>query len=159
MAVNSHRHFHIYPCFMLQHQPPHLIVQEENHTSDLTSFSYLIYPVVWLTAGAPLLILQPASSTPRGSQLTHVRKCTVVTIFRGVKKKENTPPPSRKTRVLCTPWLRPGGGIMEADDRQVTVFTVQPSFQHRHSTNRVSRSVTIVGERAVTPHHVVRRRW
>ena len=33
----------------------------------------------------------------------------------------------------------PGAGIMEADDRQVTtVFTVQPSFHHRHSTNRVS---------------------
>ena len=29
-------------------------------------------------------------------------------------------------------------GIMEADNRQVTiVFTVQPSFHHRHSTNRV----------------------
>ena len=42
-----------------------------------------------------------------------------------------------------------------------TVFTVQPSFHHRHSTNRASRSVTntIVGERAVTPHLVVRRRW
>ena len=33
----------------------------------------------------------------------------------------------------------PGAGIMEADDRQVTtVFTVQPPFHHRHSTNRVS---------------------
>ena len=33
----------------------------------------------------------------------------------------------------------PGAGIMEADDRRVTtVFTVQPSFHHRHSTNRVS---------------------
>ena len=33
----------------------------------------------------------------------------------------------------------PGAGIMEADDRQVTtVFTVQPSFHHRHSTNPVS---------------------
>ena len=31
-----------------------------------------------------------------------------------------------------------GAGIMEADDRQVTVFTVQPSLRHRHSTNRVS---------------------
>ena len=32
---------------------------------------------------------------------------------------------------------------MEADDRQITtVFTVQPSFHHRHSTNRVSGSVT-----------------
>ena len=32
-----------------------------------------------------------------------------------------------------------GAGIMEADDRQViTVLAVQPSFQHRHSTNRVS---------------------
>ena len=34
---------------------------------------------------------------------------------------------------------QPGPGIMESDDRQVTtVFTVQPSFHHRHSTNRVS---------------------
>ena len=54
----------------------------------------------------------------------------------------------------------PGAGIMEADDRQVTtVFTVQPSFHRRHSTKRASWSVTIVGERAVTPHLVVRRRW
>ena len=49
---------------------------------------------------------------------------------------------------------------MEADDRQVTtVFTVQPSVHYRHSTNPISWSVTIVGERAVTPHLVVRRRW
>ena len=35
--------------------------------------------------------------------------------------------------------LGPGAGIMEADDCQVmTVFTVQPSFHHQHSTNRVS---------------------
>ena len=36
--------------------------------------------------------------------------------------------------------LTPGAGITEADadDRQVTtVFTVQPSFHHRHPTNRV----------------------
>ena len=47
----------------------------------------------------------------------------------------------------------PGAGIMEADDRQVTtVITVQPSFHHRHSTNWVSWSFSIVGERAVTPH-------
>ena len=38
--------------------------------------SYLIYPVVWLTVGAPLLILQPASSTPLGSQLSVVR-CSI----------------------------------------------------------------------------------
>ena len=45
-----------------------------------------------------------------------------------------------------------GAGIIEADDRQeTTVRTVQPSFHHRHSTNRVSC--------AVTPHLVVRRRW
>ena len=32
-----------------------------------------------------------------------------------------------------------GSGIKEAYDRQVTtVFTVQPSFHHRHSTKRVS---------------------
>ena len=54
----------------------------------------------------------------------------------------------------------PGAGIMEANDSQVTpVFTVQPSFHHRHSTNRVAWSVTTVGERAVTPHLVVCRRW
>ena len=58
-----------------------------------------------------------------------------------------------------TPYS-PGAGIMEADDRQMTtVFTVQSSFHHRHSTNRVSWRVTIVGERAVTPHLVARRRW
>ena len=34
---------------------------------------------------------------------------------------------------------KPGAGIMEADDRQVTTnFTVQPSFHHLLSTNRVS---------------------
>ena len=55
---------------------------------------------------------------------------------------------------------RSGAGIMGADDRQVmTVFTIQPSFHHRHSTNWVSWSVTIVSERAVTSHLVVRRRW
>ena len=49
---------------------------------------------------------------------------------------------------------------MEDDDRQVTtVFTVQPSFHHRHSTNPVSWSATIVGKRAVTPHIVVHRWW
>ena len=62
------------------------------------------------------------------------------------------------------PWREresnPGAGVMVADDHQVTtVFTVQPSFHHRHSTNRVSRSVTIVGERVVTRHLVVHRRW
>ena len=34
--------------------------------------SYLTYPVVWLTVAAPLFILQPASSTPRGSRLSKV---------------------------------------------------------------------------------------
>ena len=45
----------------------------------------------------------------------------------------------------CSSWCcskyndSSGVGIMEADDRQVTtVFTVQPSFHHRHSTNRVT---------------------
>ena len=34
---------------------------------------------------------------------------------------------------------KPGAGIMEADDRQVTtVFTVQSSFHRRHTTHRVS---------------------
>ena len=37
------------------------------------------------------------------------------------------------------PLWRPGAGIMETVHRQVTtVFTVQPSFHHRHSTNPVS---------------------
>ena len=54
----------------------------------------------------------------------------------------------------------PGAGIMEADDHQVTtVFTVQRSFHNRNSTNRVSWNVTIVRERAVTPHLVVHRWW
>ena len=34
--------------------------------------SYLICPVGWLAVGAPLQILQPASSTPRGSRLSEV---------------------------------------------------------------------------------------
>ena len=51
------------------------------------------------------------------------------------------------SRVVLQP-LRSGADIMEVDDRQVTtVFTVQPSFHHRHSTNRISRSVTIVVKR------------
>ena len=77
-------------------------------------------------------------------------------------------------------------GIMEADHRQVTtVSTVRPSFHHRPSTNRVqycimkrchswrtcsntsprrwvnvqSHLTSSLGERAVTPHLVVRRRW
>ena len=67
------------------------------------------------------------------------------------------------TRTLPCCWLAcqtPGAGIMVADDRQVTtVFTVQPSFHHRHSTNQISWRVTIVGERAVTPHLVLRWPW
>ena len=54
--------------------------------------------------------------------------------------------------------LWPGASIMGADDCQVTtVFTVQPSFHHWHSTNQASWSVTIVAEHAVTPHLAVRR--
>ena len=54
---------------------------------------------------------------------------------------------TRVNRRACPPVLshtsRPAfrAGIMEADDRQAT--TVQPSFHHRLSTNRASRSVTI----------------
>ena len=52
-----------------------------------------------------------------------------------------------------------GAGIMEADDRQVTtVLTVQPSFHHLHSTNRVSWSVTIVSERRGEVWLHIRRR-
>ena len=47
-----------------------------------------------------------------------------------------------------TSRAQPGAGIMEVDDRQVmTVFTVQPSSHHRHSTNRVSGCITSVDER------------
>ena len=54
----------------------------------------------------------------------------------------------------------PGTGIMAADDCQVTtVFTVQQSFHHWHSTNWVFWSVTIINECAVTPHLIVRRQW
>ena len=54
----------------------------------------------------------------------------------------------------------PGASIMEAYDRQVTtVFTVQQSFHHRHSTNRVSWSVTIVGKRRGEVWLHVRRWW
>ena len=53
-----------------------------------------------------------------------------------------------------TGW--PGASIMEADDHQVTtVYTVQPSFHHRHSTNRVSWSVTIC--RRTCSHASLRR--
>ena len=54
----------------------------------------------------------------------------------------------------------PGAGIMEADDRQVTtVFTVQPSFHHQHSTNQVSWSVTIVNERQNEVWLHIRWQW
>ena len=44
--------------------------------------------------------------------------------------------------------LRSGAGLMEAGDRKVTtLFTVQPSFHHRHSTNAASWSFTIFAER------------
>ena len=44
------------------------------------------------------------------------------------------------TSCICAlKMCRTRAGIMEADDRQVTtVFTVQSSFHHRHSTNPVS---------------------
>ena len=51
-------------------------------------------------------------------------------------KQETTYLPRKDT--TDDEWVM-GAGIMEADDRQVTTgFTVQPSFHHRHSTNRVS---------------------
>ena len=37
----------------------------------LPFFFLSVYPVVWLTVGAPLWILQPASSTSRGSRLSY----------------------------------------------------------------------------------------
>ena len=60
----------------------------------------------------------------------------------------------------CFPGYETGACIMEADDSQVTtVFTVQSSFHYRHSTNRVSWSVTIVGERRGEVRLHVCRRW
>ena len=44
----------------------------------------------------------------------------------------------------CHGNQKPGADIMEADDCQVTaVFTVQPSFHHRLSTNQVWWSITV----------------
>ena len=66
------------------------------------------------------------------------------------------------TRSACpsSDLSTPGAGIMEANDYPVTtVFTVQPSFPHRHSTNRVSWSVAIVGERRGEVGLHVRWRW
>ena len=55
------------------------------------------------------------------------------------KTKTKTKKKKKRTVVFSANAATPGAGIMEADDRQVTtVFTVQPSFHHRHSTNRVS---------------------
>ena len=47
---------------------------------------------------------------------------------------------SRLLCIFCDVLIGGSGtGVMEADDRQVTtVFTVQPSFGHRQSTNSVS---------------------
>ena len=79
-----------------------------------------------------------------------------------IKNNNNNDTDRRNTRFLAIASLhielsptrtlkRAGAGIMEAGDSQVTtIFTVQPSFHPRHSTNRVSWSFTIVGERAVT---------
>ena len=67
---------------------------------------------------------------------------------------------NRQTEWQVQRTMQTGDDIMEADDHQVTtVFTVQPSFHHRHSTNRVSWSVTIVGERWGEVWLHVRRRW
>ena len=55
------------------------------------------------------------------------------------KKTDGTRTKYKKQRSSNKDELKPGAGIMEADDRQVTtVFTDQPSFHHRHSTNRAS---------------------
>ena len=72
------------------------------------------------------------------------------------RRRRRLPPPLPLP--LQSPTAR--GQYHGVDDRQVTTdFTVEPSFHHWHSTNPVSRSVTIVGERAVTSDLVVRRRW
>ena len=59
------------------------------------------------------------------------------------KKKKNVTIKSRrltddlKSNKDPSLLIRSGAGIMEADDRQVTtVFTVQPSFHHRHCTRQ-----------------------
>ena len=60
----------------------------------------------------------------------------------GTKNRRDTEIGDREnrgdTRTNDSPAKIPGAGIMQADDRQMTtVFTVQPLFHHRHSTNRV----------------------
>ena len=60
---------------------------------------------------------------------------TRLPIHHPAQRAYNTRFSCRKARGLPE---RPGAGITEVDDRLVTtVFTVQPSFHHRHSTNRV----------------------
>ena len=61
------------------------------------------------------------------------------------KEKWRSKVPGTAVQSTCRPDVgfqdasRPGAGIMEPDDRQVTtVFTVQPSLHHRHSSNRLS---------------------
>ena len=53
-----------------------------------------------------------------------------------LKRREEETALQKGYPLCCLRGPRPGAGIMEVDDRQVT--TVQPSFHHRHSTNRVS---------------------
>ena len=70
-----------------------------------------------------------------------------------------------KQPTMRSPEASTGAGTMETDDRQVMSFhrptpTVNPpSALDKPSTLWLSWSGTIVGERAVTPHLVVRRQW
>ena len=78
--------------------------------------------------------------------LSWTSRCLWLSIGSGLKTTDQSPRrvmfesgPARVAPLDRSSVTRSAGaGIMEADDRQVTtVFTAQPSFHHRHTTNRV----------------------
>ena len=86
-------------------------------------------------SGAPALYNSGFTFGPRGILLCVLASTANVTIIGLQHGRTEVVGSSKK----CLNMDRPGAGIMEAVDRQVTtVFTVQPSFHHRHSTNRES---------------------
>ena len=117
--------------------------QTESNRADQTSY---LNQSQYTDTGTTSLSADP--TTPGAWQGSHMAYQFEVT---GMIRPEKKAPRGK-------PGSNPGAGIMEADYLQVTtLFTIQPSFHHRHSANRVSWSVTIVGERAVTPHLVARQ--
>ena len=79
---------------------------------------------------------------------------------KGEGKRKNRLDSTREHTWIFYFFCIPGAGIIEADDCQVTtVFTVQLSFHNQHSRNRVSWSVTKVGEQRDEVWLHVRRWW